>query len=232
MTSQLAKLPALAPRTISAPVIDFPAIATARARRIKRVVDLTFGAIGLVIVLPFAALIALAILLESGQPVFFTQERIGLGGRRFRIRKFRTMVVDADEVLRAYLATNPDARSEWDETRKLRHDPRVTRVGRFLRRASLDELPQLWNVLRGDMSLAGPRPIVEKEVSRYGSGFAFYMLTRPGLTGLWQVSGRNNTTYRKRVELDVQYVRNWTPALDFSLFLRTFGAVMRGTGAY
>jgi Undecaprenyl-phosphate galactose phosphotransferase WbaP len=232
MTTQLARLPALAPRTTSAPVIEFPAIATARAQRIKRVVDLTLTLIGLLIALPFMALIALAIVLESGQPVFFSQERIGRGGRRFKVRKFRTMVVDADEVLRAYLATNPEARSEWEETRKLRRDPRVTRVGRFLRRASLDELPQLWNVLCGDMSLAGPRPIVEKEVSRYGSGFAFYMLTRPGLTGLWQVSGRNDTTYRKRVELDVQYVRNWSPGLDFSLFLRTFGAVLRGTGAY
>jgi len=231
MSTRLATLPTPITRSTT-PVIGFPAIASAQARRIKRTVDVTLGLVAFVLALPVLALIALAVFLESGGPVFFTQQRVGRGNSRFRIRKFRTMVVDADEVLRSYLARNPEAQQEWEETHKLRHDPRVTRVGRFLRRTSLDELPQIWNVLRGDMSLAGPRPIVETEIPRYGSGFAFYLLTRPGLTGLWQVSGRNDTTYRRRVELDVQYVRYWTPALDFTLFLRTFGAVLRGTGAY
>lgn len=231
MRSSLATYPVLTTRPAGT-VVGFPMIATERARRIKRTVDVVLGTVAFVLALPVMALIALAILLESGQPVLFTQERVGLGNSRFRIKKFRTMLVDSDEVLRAWLAAHPEAHQEWEATHKLRHDPRATRVGRFLRRTSLDELPQLWNIIRGDMSLAGPRPIVEKEIPRYGSAFAFYLLTRPGLTGLWQVSGRNDTTYRQRVELDVEYVRNWTAALDFCLFLRTFQAVLRGTGAY
>jgi len=231
MRSSLASIPVVTTRTPGT-LVEFPAIASDSARRFKRTIDLVFGVVAFLLVLPVMALIALAILLESGQPVFFLQERIGFGNSRFRIRKFRTMVVDADEVLRSYLATHPEAQCEWDETHKLRRDPRVTLVGRFLRRTSLDELPQLWNVLRGEMSLAGPRPIVETEIPRYGTAFGFYLLTRPGLTGLWQVSGRNDTTYRRRVELDVQYVRNWTPSLDFTVFLKTFNAVLRGRGAY
>jgi Undecaprenyl-phosphate galactose phosphotransferase WbaP len=194
--------------------------------------DLILGVLLLILAAPVMALIAVAILLESGRPVFFRQERVGRGNSRFRILKFRTMVVDADEVLSMHLAEDPDAWHEWETTHKLRNDPRVTRVGRLLRRTSLDELPQLWNVLAGDMSLAGPRPITDKEIPRYGQAFPFYMLTRPGLTGLWQVSGRNDTTYRRRVELDVRYVRHWSPLLDLKLLLRTVRVVIVGKGAY
>ncbi len=212
--------------------LEFPVVASMRARRIKRAMDVVLGLMLLMLSAPLFLLIGLAILIESGAPVFFRQERVGRGNRRFRIFKFRTMVRNADEVLEQHLANDPDAWLEWETTHKLRRDPRVTRVGRLLRRTSLDELPQLWNVLRGEMSLAGPRPITDAEIRRYGAAFPFYTLTRPGLTGLWQVSGRNDTTYRRRVELDVQYVRRWSPWLDLQLLLRTVRVVLIGKGAY
>jgi lipopolysaccharide/colanic/teichoic acid biosynthesis glycosyltransferase len=157
---------------------------------------------------------------------------VGKGRRAFRLWKFRSMSVDAGARLAECLAANPERDREWARTRKLRADPRVTRVGRFLRRTSLDELPQLWNVLRGDMSLIGPRPIVSQEASKYGVGFALYSQVLPGLTGLWQVSGRNDTHYGRRVELDCQYIRNWTVALDLKILLKTAAVVARGRGAY
>lgn len=212
--------------------IGFPRLASERARRVKRSMDVVFAAFGIALVFPFACLIAVAILFESGGPALFSQDRIGRAGRRFRLWKFRTMVQDADEVLARHLTEHPAAAAEWNAHQKLRRDPRVTRMGRFLRRTSLDELPQLWNVLLGDMSLAGPRPIVESEIRHYGAAFPLYALAYPGLTGLWQVSGRNNVSYKRRVELDVEYVRNWTAGLDLKLFLQTFRVVLRGTGAY
>lgn len=212
--------------------LEFPAIGNLRSRRVKRAMDLVLGTLLLIAAFPLFAFIALAILLETGRPILFRQERVGRGNSRFQILKFRTMVLDADEVLRRHLLEDEDAWYEWETTHKLRRDPRVTRVGRLLRRTSLDELPQLFNVLRGEMSLAGPRPITETEIRRYGAAFPFYSLTRPGLTGLWQVSGRNDTTYRRRVELDVQYVRRWSPLLDLSLLLRTIRVVLIGKGAY
>lgn len=218
--------------TRAAEPIGFPALAGDRARVLKRSVDLLFGLAGALVALPLTLLIALAILVESGGPVLFSHARVGRGSRRFRLWKFRTMVQNSEEVLAAHLAEDPVSAAEWAATHKLRRDPRVTRVGRFLRRYSLDELPQIWNVLRGDMSVAGPRPIVETEIARYGSAFPLYALARPGLTGLWQVSGRNDTTYKKRVELDAFYVRNWSLSLDLSLILRTVKVVLRGHGAY
>jgi len=194
--------------------------------------DVILAGIGILATLPFACLIAAAILLETGGPVLFSQERVGRANRRFRLWKFRTMVEDSDEVLARYLFDHPDAAAEWSAHQKLRHDPRVTRMGRLLRRSSLDELPQLWNVLRGEMSLAGPRPIVESEIRHYGASFPLYSLAYPGLTGLWQVSGRNDVSYKRRVELDVEYVRSWTPQLDLKLFVRTLRVIVRGTGAY
>lgn len=212
--------------------IVFPAIASSRARLIKRSMDLLFAGAAAIIATPALLLISLAIKLESGGPALFAHERIGRGGRRFYLWKFRTMVMNGEEVLARHFFENPDAAAEWEANRKLRKDPRVTRVGRLLRRTSLDELPQLWNILRGEMSLAGPRPIVEEEIPQYGSAFPFYTLSYPGLTGLWQVSGRSETSYRRRIELDVNYVRDWSPFLDLRIFFQTFRAVVRGTGAY
>ena len=201
-------------------------------RLLKRVLDLAATlALGL-FSLPVLALVAVAVKLDSPGPVFFAQTRIGKGGRKFRAWKFRTMVRDAEEVLERYLLEHPELREEWLQDQKLRRDPRVTRVGRFLRRTSLDELPQLWNVLRGEMSLVGPRPIVDAEVPRYGPRFALYAQVLPGITGLWQVSGRNDTTYEERVELDSYYVRNWSPWLDLYILARTVWVVLTARGAY
>lgn len=185
-----------------------------------------------VVCLPLIALIALAIRFDSSGPIFYSQVRIGRRGRPFKAWKFRTMVPDADKVLREYLHRQPELRSHWDQDRKLKYDPRITRLGRWLRRTSLDELPQLWNVLRGEMSLVGPRPIVHDEVHRYADKFELYTQVLPGLTGLWQVSGRNNITYEERVNLDAYYVRNWSVWLDLYILIRTVWVVLMGDGAY
>jgi len=203
-----------------------------RAQLIKRILDVIFATALLVLALPFALLIALAIVLETPGPVFFVHTRIGKGRRRFRLWKLRSMVVNADAVLDQYLKQHPELRSEWSNSHKLKDDPRVTRVGRLLRRSSLDELPQLLNVLRGDMSMVGPRPIVEDEVPKYGPAFSLYSRVLPGLTGLWQVSGRNDTSYRKRTELDSEYIRNWTVWKDLVVLLKTVRVVLFGHGAY
>ncbi len=204
----------------------------ARPRRAKRVFDVIFALLLGLIALPVGLLIAAAIAIDSPGPVFFVHSRIGRGNRRFRLWKFRSMVTDADEVLERHLKAHPGLALEWRRSHKLRSDPRVTRVGRLLRKTSLDELPQLWNVLRGDMSMVGPRPIVQAEISKYGPAFALYSQVLPGLTGLWQVSGRNDTTYRERVELDSRYIRNWTAATDLGVLLKTVKVVLGGRGAY
>ncbi len=203
-----------------------------RSRRFKRVFDIAFALLLGLIAVPVGLLIASAIKLDSPGPVFFVHTRIGRGNRRFRLWKFRSMVTDADEVLQRHIDAHPALALEWRLSHKLRSDPRVTRVGRLLRKTSLDELPQLWNVLRGDMSMVGPRPIVEAEIPKYGASFALYSQVLPGLTGLWQVSGRNDTTYRERVELDSRYIRNWTPTADLAVLLRTVRVVLGGRGAY
>lgn len=232
MTQLLARRAIPVPYTSAAPPIEFPRLAASRSRSLKRSMDIVAAATLLLASLPIAILIAILTKLESGGPVFFAHRRIGKGNRRFRIWKFRTMVVDGDEVLAKYFAENPGHELEWQLNHKLRDDPRVTRVGRWLRRTSLDELPQVWNVLRGEMSMVGPRPIVDDEVLKYGSAFSLYTLATPGLTGLWQVSGRNDTSYRRRVALDSAYVRHWTPLLDVMLLFKTVRVVVRGKGAY
>jgi len=199
---------------------------------LKRAFDLV-GAITLGLVsLPFILVAALAIWLGSKGPILYRQVRIGKGNRAFTTLKFRTMYIDAGERLHDYLRKDPSLRAEWTSVHKLKEDPRVTFIGRFLRRFSLDELPQLWNVLVGDMSLVGPRPIVIREIEKYGSQYAAYERARPGLTGLWQVSGRNNTTYQERVNYDSFYVRNWSLRLDARIIARTLRAVLSGAGAY
>lgn len=204
----------------------------AGSQRMKRMLDLSVASLLALAALPIMAVIAAAIVLETRGPVFFCHTRIGKGGRRFRLWKFRTMVVNADALLKKHLGEDPGRVFEWHQKRKLKNDPRVTRVGRLLRRSSLDELPQLWNVLRGDMSMVGPRPIIEEEAPKYGSVFPLYLQVLPGLTGLWQVSGRNDTSYRKRTELDSSYIHNWTLGTDLLVLLKTVRAVIFGVGAY
>jgi len=224
-------IPVALPLEPQAPVA-FPRLVLTRSRRIKRSFDIFFAVLFSIAALPVFLLIAVAVLLESGRPIFFGHNRVGRGGRTFRLWKFRTMRPEGDAILARHLEMNPEAAEEWRLNRKLRQDPRVTRVGRWLRRASLDELPQIWNILRGEMSVAGPRPIVRDEILNYGTAYPLYALTAPGLTGLWQVSGRNDTTYRQRVELDAAYVRNWSPALDLRLLFKTVRVVLNGKGAY
>jgi len=201
-------------------------------RAAKRCLDLVLSLAAIVCLAPVLLIIAALIKLESRGPALYRQSRIGLDRGQFFVWKFRSMVVNADQVLNDYLAANPELRAEWDRDQKLRNDPRISRIGRFLRKTSLDELPQLLNVLRGEMSLVGPRPIVDSEVRKYGESFALYTQVIPGLTGLWQVSGRNLTTYDERVELDNYYVRNWSPWLDIYLLARTVKVVVTGYGAY
>jgi Undecaprenyl-phosphate galactose phosphotransferase WbaP len=202
-----------------------------RARRRKRAADITLGTALVVFFAPLMAVIALAVCLDGG-PALFGHSRVGLDRRPFRCWKFRTMVVNADQVMRELLSHDEAARAEWESTFKLRHDPRITLIGRVLRAFSLDELPQLFNVLRGEMSLVGPRPIIEAEVDRYGTKFTAYCSCRPGITGLWQVHGRSDVSYARRVELDTQYARTWSLWLDLKILLNTVVVVVRRDGAY
>ncbi len=202
------------------------------SRMVKRALDAAFTiAIGIA-ALPLIAAIAAAIKLSSPGPVLYGHKRYGRGGDAFIAWKFRTMVANASEALEEYLDADPELRKEWLRSQKLHDDPRITRVGRLLRRTSLDELPQLWNVLTGEMSLVGPRPIIAAEIARYGGDFALYKKVRPGLTGMWQVSGRNLLSYQQRIAFDLYYVRNWSPWLDLYILARTVTAVLRARGAY
>ena len=181
--------------------------------------------------LPFFVVIPLLIKLTSRGPVFYRHLRIGQGGREFRIWKFRSMYADADARLAEMLAKNPKMKDEYESDFKLTHDPRVTPLGRFLRRTSLDELPQLFNVFLGQMSMIGPRPIVQEEVEKYGASYAGLSSVKPGITGLWQISGRSDTGYARRVEFDTYYALNWSPWLDLWILLRTIFAVLLMRGA-
>jgi Undecaprenyl-phosphate galactose phosphotransferase WbaP len=184
------------------------------------------------LLLPVIFVIAILVKVDSPGPVFYGQKRIGQNGIYFTAWKFRSMVEDAEMVLANHLALDDELSQQWEKDHKLRQDPRVTRVGNFLRRTSLDELPQLWNVLRGEMSLVGPRPIVDEEISRYAEKYELYTQVLPGITGLWQVSGRNNVSYPERVNLDAYYVRNWSVWLDIYILIRTIWVVLSGEGAY
>ncbi|TDY25518.1 lipopolysaccharide/colanic/teichoic acid biosynthesis glycosyltransferase [Paraburkholderia sp. BL6665CI2N2] len=206
-------------------------IPSAKGDFTKRVFDI-FGASALLLVLLPIFLIVGCVVVSDGGSAFFGHPRVGRGGRPFRCFKFRSMVPKAEVVLAELLATDANAREEWNRDFKLKNDVRVTAVGRFLRKTSLDELPQLWNVLRGDMSLVGPRPIVTKELDKYGPDARYYLSVRPGVTGLWQVSGRNNVDYATRIALDVSYVKERSTLLDISILLRTFKVVFDGSGAY
>jgi lipopolysaccharide/colanic/teichoic acid biosynthesis glycosyltransferase len=199
---------------------------------LTRVFDITLIALAFPYILLFFLLISLAIVLDSKGGVFYKQTRIGKGGRRFKALKFRTMIQNADQILQQFLDESPELKAEWLATHKLKRDPRVTRVGTILRKLSLDELPQFWNIIIGDMSLIGPRPIVDAEIEKYGKCFELYIQARPGLTGLWQVSGRSDTSYQRRVELDEYYLLNRNIKLDIQILLRTVYVVLGRKGAY
>ena len=203
-----------------------------RYRVIKRVLDVVLVVVASPLLLLLFLAVAAAVRLTSPGPILFSHRRIQKHGRFFSMWKFRTMCVDSAQVLEDHLAAHPEARAEWRLNHKLKDDPRVTRIGVFLRRSSLDELPQFWNVLRGTMSLVGPRPIVAAEVEKYGEYFADYCKVKPGLTGLWQVSGRNEVTYDERVQLDCKYVRDWSLAGDAKIMVRTLSSVINQDGAY
>ena len=208
------------------------ALATALGDAVKTGFDRSASLAGLILLLPLFLMVAALIWLRDPGPVLYGHVRIGKGGRSFRCLKFRTMVRDGDRVLLAHLAADPEAAREWEATRKLKSDPRVTPMGRMLRKTSLDELPQLINVLKGDMSLVGPRPIVADEARHYGAAIRDYMAVRPGLTGLWQIGGRSDTSYAERVLLDQTYVQRRSLALDLWVLLRTVVVVLRGRGSY
>ena len=220
------------PRRVAAPRSNPGPQRLFRYRVLKRAIDVMLVILATPVLLPLCLGIAIAIRLTSPGPIFFSHRRIRKHGAFFSMWKFRTMCVNSAQVLEDYLHAHPEARVEWRENHKLRNDPRITRVGAFLRRTSLDEVPQFWNVLEGTMSLVGPRPIVAAEVEKYGEYFADYCKVRPGLTGLWQVSGRSEVTYEERVQLDCEYVRDWSLIGDVKILLRTFPSVANQDGAY
>ncbi len=203
-----------------------------RPAGLKRFLDLAIAVPAFLFLLPVFVAVGVAVWLDDGRPILFRQKRRGLGGEMFGCLKFRTMCVDAEAKLAGLLANDPVAAAEWAADQKLRNDPRVTRVGKLLRKTSLDELPQLWNIIKGEMSIVGPRPIVEAEVKRYGEHIQYYDSVRPGVLGLWQVSGRNDTCYEKRVELDVEYAQTHSAKADVMIILRAVPAVFLSRGAY
>ena len=201
-------------------------------RAIKRIFDLTLTICGGLMISPVLLVIAIMVGIDNRGRIIFAHKRVGAAGKKFPCYKFQTMIPNAEEKLKEYLAENPSAKREWEETFKLTNDPRVTKLGSFLRRTSLDELPQLWNVIRGEMSLVGPRPIVQAEIERYGKNIREYYMVPPGITGMWQVSGRSDTTYPERVAMDTWYVRNWSVWIDIMYLFKTVKAVLQSKGAY
>lgn len=213
----------------AAPVLDR---AEKREEILKRAFDISFACIFLIVSFPVLVLLAIALQINSPGRLFFVQQRVGRHGRMFDCYKFRTMHEDAEALLEALLLESPDARKEWDMDHKLRNDPRVSKFGRIVRMLSLDELPQLFNILSGEMSVVGPRPIVRAEISKYNSYFKDYCAMKPGLTGLWQVSGRNDVTYNERVQLDCEYHRKASFWFDMGIVLKTVPAVLGAKGSY
>jgi Undecaprenyl-phosphate galactose phosphotransferase WbaP len=203
-----------------------------RYRIVKRCLDVVLILVATPVLLVTLGMVSLVVMLSSPGPIFYSHRRIRKNGAFFSMWKFRTMCVNSAEVLEDYLSRHPGARAEWNKTHKLRHDPRITPIGSFLRRYSLDELPQFWNVLTGHMSLVGPRPIVAAEVEKYADSFECYCRVKPGLTGLWQVSGRSELTYDERVALDCDYVNRWSLRRDIKILLKTFNVVLNQDGAF
>nr|AAC27321.2 CpsA [Pantoea stewartii subsp. stewartii DC283] len=206
-------------------------LAKRTSRFLKRVFDIV-GALSIIVMLLPALLVLGFLVGRDGGPPIYGHERVGMNGRKFKCLKFRSMVINSKEVLEEVLRTDPVARAEWDKDFKLKNDPRITKVGHFIRKTSLDELPQLWNVVRGDMSLVGPRPVVEAELARYAGDVDYYLMAKPGMTGLWQVSGRNDVDYETRVYFDSWYVKNWSLWNDIAILFKTVGVVLKRDGAY
>lgn len=207
-------------------------LARRRNRIIKRSFDIIVTIVGGLLISPVLLIVTIMVAVENHGHVIFAHKRVGKNGILFPCYKFQSMVPNAQEKLKAYLAQNPSARKEWEETFKLTNDPRITKLGAFLRKTSLDELPQLWNVIKGDMSLVGPRPIVQEEIDKYDKNFREYSMVLPGITGMWQASGRSDTTYEERVAMDTWYVRNWSIWIDIMYLFKTIKAVFVGKGAY
>jgi lipopolysaccharide/colanic/teichoic acid biosynthesis glycosyltransferase len=197
-----------------------------------RALDLIVATVAIIVLAPVLLVVALVIWCSGSGPVLFRQQRIGLHGEAFTCLKFRTMRIDADSRLQELLTTCPISREEWERDQKLREDPRITKFGSFLRRSSIDELPQLFNVLAGDMSIVGPRPIVVSEAPRYGRYISYYHATRPGITGVWQISGRNDTTYRRRIACDILYARSRSVETNIKIIISTVPVVLKARGAY
>ncbi|MFH8135016.1 undecaprenyl-phosphate galactose phosphotransferase WbaP [Pantoea osteomyelitidis] len=206
-------------------------LAKRTSRFLKRAFDIV-GALAIIIMLLPALLVLGFMVGRDGGPPIYGHERVGMNGRKFKCLKFRSMVINSKEVLEEVLRTDPVARAEWDKDFKLKNDPRITKVGHFIRKTSLDELPQLWNVVRGDMSLVGPRPVIEDELCRYAGDVDYYLMAKPGMTGLWQVSGRNDVDYETRVYFDSWYVKNWSLWNDIAILFKTIGVVLKRDGAY
>ncbi len=198
----------------------------------KRFMDISLIVIGGTLILPFLLLTALVVKLSSPGPVLYKQKRLSKNGKHFYAYKFRSMFIDADLQLKKLLESNPEMRAEWEKNHKLQNDPRITGLGKILRRTSLDEFPQLINILKGEMSLVGPRPIVDDEIEKYGDDYERVFSIKPGLTGFWQISGRSDTNYRDRVAYDIYYLQNWSVWLDLWIIFMTFGSVIKGKGAY
>lgn len=207
-------------------------IASFQYRVLKPLLDLLLVILALPVALPLGLLVAGSIRLTSRGPVLYRHRRIGQFQRPVHVWKFRTMYEDSDGVLEEHLSANAEAREEWERTQKLRKDPRVTPIGRLLRKTSLDEIPQLLNVLAGEMSMVGPRPIVDEERPKYGEHFRTYTYALPGITGLWQVSGRNDVDYPKRVRMDVRYVEQWSLWMELKILAKTARVILERTGAY
>jgi exopolysaccharide production protein ExoY len=201
-------------------------------RTSKRVIDITLAISGIILLAPLLIICFVLIVVSSPGPALFRHRRVGFNGKYFDCLKFRTMATDAPERLRKLLESDPVAAAEWTATQKLRNDPRVTAIGTILRKSSLDELPQLLNVLRGDMSIVGPRPVTDEELLKYSSAASAYLSCRPGITGLWQVSGRSTTTYEKRIACDTFYAHNWSTALDVKILVVTIPVLLLTDGAY
>ena len=199
----------------------------------KRIIDILGGFVGVILLIPvtIGVYIARKILKEDDGPLFYEQLRYGKDGKKFRIYKFRSMCVDADKKLKEYLANNDEARKEFEENQKLKNDPRITKIGDFLRKTSIDELPQLINVLKGEMSLIGPRPIVDGEIEKYGTNKDKFLSVKPGLTGYWAANGRNNITYSERIKMELYYVDNMSFGLDLKIFFETIVSVIKKEGA-
>jgi exopolysaccharide production protein ExoY len=228
LTSTFTELPNAAARTDA----QDPLGAELRLQKgVKRAVDFSAALVFLVLFSPLLSGTALLLFLTQGRPILFKHPRIGRNGEAFNCFKFRTMVSGARNVLEDHLAANSVAQHEWEAAQKLKDDPRITPLGRIMRKSSLDELPQFLNVLRGEMSLVGPRPIVSSEMRFYGSHIGLYHRVRPGITGLWQVSGRSNTSYTRRVELDVDYIQNWSLGRDIVILIKTIPAVLTSDGS-